>query len=257
MQKIKTEFTHGGSVCQVKLDDGKGNILDSIMMNDLHVLFSSLSDMKDVKLITFEGVGKNFSFGASVPEHTKEQCGDMLMTFHQLFYELVGLAIPTMARVSGKCLGGGMELALFCNFIFADKTATFGQPEIMLGVFAPPASLMLPMKIGTARAEELLLTGNSISAERGKEIGLVNDVFESKEEMEAELDGWIKKNITSKSASSLRYAVRAARFKFNRAIKKDLPRLERMYVGKLMATQDGSEGINSFLGKRKPEWKNC
>ena len=163
MQKITTEYTNNGSVCKVVLNDGKGNVLDSVMMNNFHVLFTSLREMKDVKLITFEGAGANFSFGASVAEHTKEQCGDMLMSFHQMFYELVGLSIPTMAKISGQCLGGGLELALFCNFIFADKTATLGQPEIMLGVFAPMASLMLPMKIGTTHAEELLLTGNSIA----------------------------------------------------------------------------------------------
>ncbi len=256
MQKIRTEFSHSGTVCQVVLDDGKGNVLDSVMMNNLHVLFKSLHEMKDVKLITFEGGGKHFSFGASVAEHTKEQCGDMLMSFHKLFYELIGLSIPTMAIVSGQCLGGGLELAMFCNFIFVDKAAVLGQPEINLGVFAPLASLILPLKIGTALAEELLLTGNSITAERGREIGLVNEVFESKEEMEAGLEEWIEKNIARKSASSLRFAAKASRLKFNRAIKKDLPRLERMYVGELMATLDASEVINSFLEKRKPEWKN-
>ena len=89
MQKIKVEYTHEQSVARVILDDGKGNILDSIMMNDLHELFKTLKENRSIKLITFEGAGKHFSFGASVEEHTKERAGAMLASFHQLFYEII------------------------------------------------------------------------------------------------------------------------------------------------------------------------
>lgn len=256
MQKIQLDYTHDGAVARVILNDGKGNVLDSVMMNDLHDAFNQFKNNKDIKLITFEGAGKHFSFGASVEEHTKQNCAAMLQSFHGLFYELIVLSIPTMAKISGQCLGGGMELALACNFLFADKTAVMGQPEIMLGVFAPPASLMLPMKISAAHAEELLLTGISIDAARAKEIGILNDVFEDKEAMEATLDQWIAKNICKKSASSLKYAVRAARKKFNATIIKRLPELENVYITQLIETYDANEGISSFIEKRKPEWKN-
>lgn len=257
MQKIKVEYTHGKSVVRVILDDGKGNVLDSVMMTDLHELFKELKGNNNVKLITFEGEGKHFSFGASVPEHTKENAAEMLSSFHQLFYEIIELSIPTMAKISGQCLGGGMELALACNFLYADKTAMMGQPEIMLGVFAPPASLLLPLKIGNAKAEELLITGKTITADEAKSIGLLNGIFEDKEAMESALDEWISKNIVRKSASSLRYAVRVSRQTFNKTISSELPKLESIYINELMETNDANEGINSFLEKRKPEWKNC
>lgn len=257
MEKIKLEFTHDESVARVILDDGKGNVLDKIMMNDLHEVFNSLKGKNNIKLITFEGAGKNFSFGASVPEHTKELAGEMLSSFHRLFYEIIDLSIPAMAKVSGNCLGGGMELALACNFIFADKTAKFGQPEITLGVFAPPASLLLPLKIGNAKAEELLITGEIISAEEAERIGLLNGVYDDKASMEASLGEWINKNICGKSASSLRYAVKVSRKVFNDVVKTELPKLEETYIKGLMETNDANEGINSFLEKRKPVWKNC
>lgn len=257
MEKIRVEYIHEGAVARVILDDGKGNVLDSIMMGDLHKLFGSLKDNNNIKLISFEGEGKHFSFGASVPEHTKDKAGDMLKSFHRLFYEIIDLSIPTMAKISGQCLGGGMELALACNFLFADKTAKLGQPEILLGVYAPPASLLLPLKIGNARAEELLITGKIISAEEAKDIGLLNEVFEDKGAMETALNEWIINNITSKSASSLKYAVRAARKVFNNTVKTELPELEQIYLAELMETNDANEGINSFLEKRKPDWKNC
>ncbi len=257
MEKIQLEYTHDGAVARIILNDGKGNVLDAVMMNDLHEAFMQFKSNSDIKLITFEGAGKNFSFGASVEEHTKSNCAEMLKSFHQLFYELIDLSLPTMAKISGQCLGGGMELALACNFLFADKTAFLGQPEIMLGVFAPPASLMLPMKIGKAYAEELLITGNSIDALRAKEIGILNDVFADKEEMETVLNQWIAKNILRKSAVSLKYAVNASRTMFNNVLLTRLPELEAIYVNQLMETVDANEGINSFIEKRKPVWKNC
>jgi len=257
MEKIKVVYTHDESVARVILDDGKGNVLDSIMMNDLHNLFGTLKDKNKIKLITFEGAGKNFSFGASVPEHTKEKAPDMLSSFHRLFYEIIDLSIPTMAKITGQCLGGGMELALICNFIFADKTAVMGQPEIVLGVYAPPASLLLPLKVGNAKAEDLLITGKIIPAEDAKAIGLVNEVFDDKENMESSLDEWINKNICRKSASSLRYAVRVARKVFNEVVKRELPEIEHIYINELMETNDANEGIISFLEKRKSIWKDC
>lgn len=257
MQKIKVEYTHNNSVARVILDDGKGNVLDSIMMKELNDLLDSLKNNNDIKLITFEGAGKHFSFGASVEEHTKENAPQMLKEFHQLFYTITDLAIPALAKISGQCLGGGLELALICNFLFADKTSNLGQPEILLGVFPPPASVILPLKIGNAKAESLIITGKAISAEEGKAMGLINEVYEDKDTMEKELDEWIKKNIINKSASSLRYVVRASRTTFNHLLRKMLPAVEEMYIKELMETDDANEGINSFLEKRKPNWKNC
>ncbi|MGB5892939.1 MAG: enoyl-CoA hydratase/isomerase family protein, partial [Ignavibacteriaceae bacterium] len=129
-------------------------------------------------------------------------------------------------------------------------------PEILLGVFPPPASVILSLKIGNAKAENLIITGKAISAEEGKAIGLINEVFEDKNTLEKELDEWIKKNIMYKSASSLRFAVKASRTTFNHLLRKMLPAVEEMYINELMETDDANEGINSFLEKRKPEWKN-
>jgi cyclohexa-1,5-dienecarbonyl-CoA hydratase len=226
------------------------------MMGELNELLNSFKDNTGLKLITFEGVGKHFSFGASVEEHTKEKAPKMLKEFHQLFYTITDLEIPTLVKISGQCLGGGLELALVCNFLFADKSANLGQPEILLGVIPPPASVILPLKIGNAKAENLIITGNAITADEGKSIGLINEVFEDKNTMEKSIDEWIKKNILNKSASSLRYIVRASRTTFNHMLRKMLPAVEEMYIKELMETDDANEGINSFLEKRKPIWKN-
>jgi cyclohexa-1,5-dienecarbonyl-CoA hydratase len=256
MQKIKVEYLYEDSVARVILDDGKANILDGIMMGEITEFLLSLKNKKDIKLVTFEGGGNNFSYGASVAEHTKDKAAGMLEGFHRMFYTLIDLHIPTLAKLSGQCLGGGFELPLACNFIFADKSAKIGQPEIILGVFAPPASVILPLKVGNARAEELLITGKIISADEARSMGLVNEVFEDKAAMDAATDEWIRKNILGKSASSLRFATRAARASFDFFMLKHLPYFTEMYLKEMMETHDANEGINAFIEKRKPIWKN-
>lgn len=256
MEKIKLAFTDNETVARIQLASEKGNILDHVMMKDLHDVFAKFTLMPSLKLMVFEGEGKHFSFGASVEEHKKEMAAEMLRSFHQLFYSLRDLSIPAIALVSGQCLGGGMELAIMCDLIFADKTAKFGQPEVVLGVFPPPASIILPEKIGLAKAEDLLLTGRTVDAIEAQQLGLVQRVFDDKSAMEAGLQEFIKNFILPRSASSLRYAVKAARVKFNHVLTNFLPHLEDLYVNSLMETQDANEGINAFLQKRVPVWEH-
>ncbi|MCP4568826.1 MAG: cyclohexa-1,5-dienecarbonyl-CoA hydratase [FCB group bacterium] len=255
-EKIIVEPLADGQVIRVTLNAPKANVLDGAMMSDIQEFLDILTFQSDVKLVQFTGAGDNFSFGASVPEHTKENAPQMLKQFHKLFYTLADLAIPTAAIVSGQCLGGGLELALMCNFMFLDQTAKLGQPEISLGVFAPPASLILPMKVGQAHADNLLLSGKIISAEDAMRIGLATALYDDHEAMLAGVDKWVEKIILPKSASSLKHAVRAARLEFNAVIKEKLSEQEKLYLNELMATCDANEGIQSFLERRKPEWKN-
>lgn len=257
MEKIQVEFIHGDTVARIILNDGKGNVLDYLMMEQIQAQLDRFAHLPRLKLITWEGAGKHFSFGASVEEHRKEFAAAMLRGFHALFFSLRDLCIPALAKISGQCLGGGLELALMCNQLFADQSAKLGQPEIVLGVFPPPASILLPEKIGLARAEDLLLTGRSVDAAEGLALGLLNRVFETRAELDAGAEDWIEQHILPKSASSLRFAVRAARAKFNHVLANFLPQLEQLYVSQLMNTHDANEGIAAFLEKRKPEWEQA
>lgn len=254
MSKIIREELFNGQVIRLTLNAPKANVLDGEMMAELQ---TQLEDIQpQVKLIQFIGAGDHFSFGASVPEHSRDKAPMMLKQFHGLFYTLADLAVPTAALVSGQCLGGGMELALMCNFIFIDRTAKLGQPEINLGVFAPPASVILPLKIGQAKADDLLLTGRIMNAEEALEMGLATKLFDDRDSMLTGTDEWVEKQILPKSASSLKYAVQSARWKFNETLRDQLSKLEKFYIEELMATHDANEGIESFLEKRKPEWEN-
>ncbi|MBV6405632.1 MAG: enoyl-CoA hydratase/isomerase family protein [Flavobacteriales bacterium] len=254
--KVKLAWTHGGQVARITLDDGKGNVLDHRMMEQLQEVLDGFATAASLKLICFEGAGRHFSFGASVEEHQRDAAPAMLRAFHGLFLTLRDLAIPTVAKISGQCLGGGLELALMCDVLFAAADAKLGQPEVVLGVFPPPASIILPEKVGLARAGELLLTGRSIDAQEALHIGLVYAVHADRAALDAAVDAWTVQHILPKSASSLRFAVRAARVKFNHVLSNFLPQLEKLYVDQLMATADANEGIAAFLEKRPPRWEN-
>ncbi len=254
MEKIKLEYTHNHSVANITFDDGKGNVMDHIMIEEIQSVLNDIKSDNSLKLIVFQGAGNHFSFGASVEEHQKDFAAAMLHEFHNLFYTLRDIGIPTAAKISGQCLGGGLEFAAMCNIMFADKTAKMGQPEILLGVFAPAASVIIPEKIGYARSDELLITGRTIGAEEALNMGLVNQLFENKEEMNVGLNAWIEQHILPKSATSLRYGVKAARIRFNHILTNFLPQVEAIYVNDLMETQDANEGVAAFLEKRKPEW---
>ncbi len=256
MEKVACEKLFDNQVWKIILNDPKGNVVDSIMLKGFQEVFDEIAQEKHCKAIIFQGAGKHFSFGVSVEEHTEELAAEMLATFHELFIRLSELSIPVCSLISGQCLGGGLEIAAFAHFVFADESAWMGQPEINLAVFAPPASVMLPLKIGHTHAEDILLTGRSINAREAKAMGLVTEVYPDKETMEAKVNEWLEKQILPKSAVALKIATKVARSRFNARLKEDLKYYESVYMEELMKTHDGKEGLASFLEKRKPEWKD-
>ncbi|MCJ7626896.1 MAG: enoyl-CoA hydratase-related protein, partial [Longimicrobiales bacterium] len=161
--------------------------------------------------------------------------------------------VVTLAAVRGQCLGGAMELAIFCNRIFASPDANFGQPEIVLGVLAPVASVMLSERVGRGRAEDLLITGRSLPAEEALSIGLVDEIADDPESAALK---YAREHLLPKSASSLRFAVRAARAGFEKRVRVELAEVERLFLEELIDTADAQEGLTAFLEKRAPEWKN-
>jgi len=256
MEKVRCERLYDKQVWKILLNDPKGNVVDSVMLKGFQEVLDEIAREKHCKAIIFQGEGKHFSFGVSVEEHTEELAAEMLASFHGLFLRLAELSIPVCSLISGQCLGGGLEIAAFAHFVFADESARMGQPEINLAVYAPPASVMLPLKIGHTHAEDLLLTGRSIDAQEGKSMGLVTEVYPDKETMEAKVQEWLEKQILPKSAVALRIATKVVRKRFNDRLKEDLKYYESVYMEELMKTHDGREGLASFLEKRKPVWKD-
>ncbi|NIR47500.1 cyclohexa-1,5-dienecarbonyl-CoA hydratase [candidate division KSB1 bacterium] len=251
--KIKLEHQHDNQILGLTLNAPKGNVLDKEMMTELTEAVSKAGREDSVKALVFRGEGDHFSFGASVPEHQKKLVGEMLATFHELMRTLIETSKPMVAVVRGQCLGGGLELAAFCHWIFAAEDAMFGQPEIKLGVFPPVASLILPYGVGQSAAEDLILSGRSIPASRAKELGLVHSISADPEQ---ELAAFISEHILPKSTAALQFAVKSSRYEMHQAFLRNIDAVEKLYVQDLMTTEDANEGIQAFMEKRKPVWKN-
>ncbi|MCC7382263.1 MAG: enoyl-CoA hydratase/isomerase family protein [Deltaproteobacteria bacterium] len=241
-----------GRVLSVRLSAPPGNVLDREMMSGIEGALDAHGLDPRLSALVFEGEGKHFSFGASVEEHTREEVGAMLPRFHALFRRLADLAIPTFAVVRGQCLGGGLELAAWCSWIFASPEAMFGQPEIRLAVFPPLASVLLPWRIGGGRALDLCVSGRSIPAAEAQSIGLVHTVAS---EPGAAARAFIEKQLLDKSPSSLKLTEKAVRAGIIELIAHRLPAIERLYLEELMNTPDANEGIAAFLEKRPPRWQ--
>jgi cyclohexa-1,5-dienecarbonyl-CoA hydratase len=250
---VKVERLEDGQVWRLLLNTPKANILDGAKCAELARLFAEAAVTPELKAIVVEGEGPHFSFGASVPEHLPGKYEDMLHGFHGMFHKILDCHVPLMAAVRGQCLGGGLELVMVCHRIFASPDAMMGQPEIVLGVLPPVASVALADRVGRGWAEDLCITGRSIDAATAHRIGLVDDLSD---------DPWtaarsyIREHLLPKSASSLRHAVRAVRTGYSKRFRKELARVEKQYIKELMQTEDAREGLDAFMAKRKPNWKN-
>ena len=162
---VTVAFNRDRSRAAFRLFHPKGNILTREMVQALQSALESIEPNPHLKLITIEGDGPDFSFGASVPEHAPDEIARVLPEMHALIERLLDAPAVTAAIVRGRCLGGGFELALACDFIFAAADAVMGLPEIALGVFPPAASALLPVRIGAARATRAIVTGEAHRAQ--------------------------------------------------------------------------------------------
>jgi cyclohexa-1,5-dienecarbonyl-CoA hydratase len=253
-RKIRLEFTHDDHVARITLAAPKANILDRAMIAELDTAFADAAG-HPVCAIVLTAEGPHFSFGASVEEHLPGTIRDTLAALHGLLRAIAHAPAPVIAAVRGQCLGGGFELVLACDLVIAEQTAQFACPEIKLGVFAPAASALLPVKAGRALASRLLLAADSVSGAEAAAQGWVARAV-APGELDAALDRWLETEFLPRSPSSLGYACRAARLRVTEALEHELPMLEHLYLNELMSTPDAVEGIRAFLDKRAPKWSS-
>jgi len=242
-----------GRLLRLRLDRPKANIVDAQMISALDAAFSDIAKNPDVHAIMLDHEGPHFSFGASVEEHLPEHCAAMLSALHSLIKKILTCPVPVLVAINGQCLGGGLEMALACNLIFVAPDARLGQPEIKLAVFAPAASCLLPRLAGQQAAEDMLLSGRSISGEDAHRLGVA--AFAVENPQVAALD-YFREHLAGLSARSLRFAVTAARQRFAADVSADLDRVEKLYLDGLMNSNDAVEGLNAFVEKRSPQWKH-
>jgi len=256
-QIVQATLLEDGTLLRLVMDKPKGNILSLEMMQALLKELDAQKDNTHLRAVIVRGAGKHFSFGASVEEHKKDQAPSMLAGFHEMIRKVASYPVPVIALVEGSCLGGSFELILACHMVFASPTAVFGCPEIKLGVFPPVLAAIGAQRLGGPLAERMILTGETIDVASAEKSGLVSGIF-SGESPDEELFEWYRKNLLPLSAFAIRQGVRAARIGSGllEALQGPLDTIERQYIDEVLASQDGNEGINSFIERRKPVWKD-
>ncbi|MBI2155570.1 MAG: enoyl-CoA hydratase/isomerase family protein [Candidatus Rokubacteria bacterium] len=230
------------------------NILTTDMMQEINAALARAAGNPSLKALVIAGEGKAFSAGVAIEDHVGDRVKPMLDAFHQIFRHLRALDCVTLAQVHGAALGGGAELATFCDLVIAGEGATFGQPEIRVGVFPPVAALHYPKRIGVAQSLRLLLSGAVIDAAEAARIGLADRVVPAErlaETVDAELE-----RFRAQSAVVLRLAKRAVRDTLGLPFDEGLATLEALYQYELMTTEDAAEGLRAFMEKRAPVWKD-
>lgn len=250
---LKVWRERDGRLLRLRLARPKANIVDAAMIAALDAALADAQGEAPIRAVLLDHEGPHFSFGASVQEHLPESFKGMLAALHQLVLRMVAYPVPILVSIKGQCLGGGLEVAASGHLLFAAPDAKFGQPEIVLGVFAPAASCLLPERMTRALAEDLLYSGRSIGAEEAARSGLLNAVAD---DPEAAALAWFDTHVAKHSAASLRFAVAAARHDMVERVRSKLAHVETLYIDGLMSTRDAVEGLTAFLDKRAAHWED-
>ncbi len=243
---VRLEVADG--VGTIRLDRPKMNALDAQMQEEIRAAAGEASERDDVKAVVVYGGEKVFAAGADVKEMAQMSYTDMVKRSRELtsaFTSVARIPKPVVAAVTGYALGGGCELSLCADIRIAADNATFGQPEVLLGIIPGAGGTQrLSRLVGPSRAKDIIFTGRFVKAEEALAIGLADKVVPS-EQVYDEAVKW-----ASQFSGAATYAVRAAKESIDRGLEVDLDtglEIERQQFAALFATQDRSVGMDSFV----------
>ena len=249
---------NNNGISRVILNDPKTyNSLSLATINSLIAVFKTLEKDKKTKVIIIEGAGKGFSAGHNLNEiqslKNKTSYQKLFNQCSKLMMNIINHNKPVIAKVHGAAFAAGCQLVASCDLAFSSKEAIFSTPGVNIGLFCSTPMVALSRKVSKKKAMQMLLTGEPIKASYAKEIGLINDCF-TKSKLDTEIMK-IAKIISSKSSVTLNIGKGA----FYKQLEMPLDKAYK-YTSKIMTenmmTADANEGINSFLEKRSPVWKN-
>ena len=244
-------------VCLIKLNRPDAlNALNSVLLGELGQALTEADENEKVRVVVLTGSDKAFAAGADIVEMSGRGFVDTFRNdlFGRRQLDQLTIRKPIIAAVSGYALGGGCELAMMCDFIVASDTAKFGQPEINLGVMAGIGGTQrLTRLVGKSKSMDMHLTGRMMDATEAERSGLVGRVVPAKKLIEETLA------IAQKIAEKSMLSVMAVKEAVNRAEETSLAEgllFERRLFHSLFATEDQAEGMNAFLEKREPQFRD-
>lgn len=242
-----TRTTDGG-VARLHLSWPPLNILTRAALGELRAALAAAAADATLRVLMLTAEGRHFSAGADVREHLPPDHEALIPEFLDTVAAVAEFPVPVIAAVRGRCLGGGFEVVQAADLIVAGEGASFGQPEIVLGVLAPAACVLLPRIAGAQGAAEIVYTGDPIPAPEALRLGLVIRVVPDGEVEDAAAA--LARRIARHSAAALRLARRALR------AGPDFAGVAALYRDELMATADAVEGLRAFVEKRDPVWSH-
>ncbi|MGH0038196.1 MAG: enoyl-CoA hydratase-related protein [Myxococcota bacterium] len=246
-----------GAVALLTLNRPKAlNALDGSILEALHARLGEVAGASEVRALVVTGEGKAFAAGADIAAMRAMSAieGEAFSRLgHRTFAALEALSIPTIAAVNGYALGGGCELALACDWIYASARARLGQPEVNLGLIPGfGGTSRLVRRVGLAWAKELVLTAEPLPADEAQRIGLVNRVFEPDELLDQALEAGRK--VAAKGPLAVALAKRVME-QGQDADVRTAHALEQNAFGLCFASADRAEGMDAFLAKRDPDFE--
>lgn len=253
-----TTSMHDG-VGRVVLDSPPLNILTRDVLARLRRELARFAEEPTLRVLVLTATGRHFSAGADVGEHLPPHHLSLIPEFVDTVRALDAFPLPVVAAVRGKCLGGGFELVQPADLIVAGEGASFGQPEILLGVFPPAACVLLAERLPPGVAARVIYTGDPLSAAEAERYGLVLQVVPDDRVDETALE--LARRIAKCSAAALRVAKRTLRGAngdgLAAARHAALREAGHRYLHELMATHDAVEGLRAFTEKRVPAWTHA
>ncbi|MGE0764496.1 MAG: enoyl-CoA hydratase/isomerase family protein [Bdellovibrionales bacterium] len=256
--KLLSDVAPSGQVGLLTLNRPSSlNALNAEVIEDLQKWIDWAETQEALRCVIITGAGeKAFVAGADIKEmqsYSFEQAERMSLTGQKVFQQIEDAKFVSIAAVNGFALGGGLELAMACDFMVASNTAKFGLPEVSLGLIPGYGGTQrLPRFIGKALARLIALTGDIYPAQQGYEWGLISQVVEPAELMPTCFE--FAKTIASRAPLAVAMAKQAINFGFEQAQSEGLEQEADLFA-KTFSTEDQSEGINAFIEKRKPVFK--
>jgi cyclohexa-1,5-dienecarbonyl-CoA hydratase len=243
-----------GEVARLTLDRPEHNLLNERMLAEIAAGIDAMGQRSNIKLVVLDSAAKAFCGGIEIGEYTQRRVFQLLDAFHGAFTSMLDTSKPLLVVVNGAAFGGGAELAALGDLVIATPKARFAQPEIKLGVFPPLAAAILPALLGPKHALELVLTGETMSAERARELGLVNWLV-PEAELQKKVDEVIAK-VTAQSAPVLTMAKKAILGSLGLPLREAVSKSMKVFLNELADLEDSQEGLRALVEKRAPKWKN-
>mgnify|MGYP001237744645 FL=1 len=245
-------------IATVTIQSPPANALSTQILKDLSTALDEIESDSTTKAVVIRGEGKFFSAGADIKEFTSlqnaEDYENLASQGQSLFRRIEKFHIPIIASIHGAALGGGLELAMSCHVRVVTKKAKLGLPELTLGIIPGFAGTQrLPQHVGMAKAYEMILSGEPISGEEAASFGLANHAVE--EDSLEEFSMNLAKKFAQKSGPSIKAVMKLIPYTQTSQFKEGVKR-EAEEFGKVFGNEDAREGVQAFIEKRKPNFKD-